>query len=123
MFTGETDYKSIEELRAEYGMENFKLAEVEKQKAVELLCEGDIHGLEYLRDIIKERTTDYFDRESMLDFANSVIKLNGMVSLGETFGGIHEDFYNEIYELYYNMKMKMLEVLGITDEDWEKYEC
>ena len=122
MFTGEKNYKPVEELREEYGMEDFKLSENEKKTAIELLCEGDYNGLEYLRGIVEDRIPDYPNRESMLDCVRSVISLNGMVVHGEMFGGIHEDFYNQIWELYYDMKMKMLEILGITSKDWDKYE-
>jgi len=117
------DWKTIEQLREEYGIEDFSLTEEERKKVVELSNEGDIHGLEYLRDIIKARTTDFHNKESLFDCVCDIIKLNGMVAYGEMFSGMCEDFYNELYDVYYKMKMKLFELCGITDKDWENWGC
>lgn len=109
------------DLVADYGLENFKLTEEEKDKFVKLLCEGDIWGLEYIRDIVKERAPHCDTLEDLHDFVETLIELNRMVVHGEMFGGVHEMYYNQIYDLYYDMKMTFCELVGITDELWEKY--
>lgn len=106
--------KTIEKLREDYGMEDFKLTEEEKHKAIELLDEGDIHGIRYLEKIVRERTYDCPTSERMIDLVRSVKSLNGMVSFGETFNGVHSELYDQIYDLYYEMKIIMLDILGIV---------
>lgn len=117
---GEFDTQPTD-LVADYGLEDFKLTEEEKDNFVRLMCEGDICGLEYLQKIVKERAPMLSTHEDLNDFVTFVIYLNTMVAHGEDFGGVCEMYYNEIYDLYYKMKMTLCELVGITDELWEKY--
>ena len=105
-----------------YGIENFSLTEEEKQKAVQLSCEGDIHGLEYIFDIVKKRTNDSWTHESLLDVVKSVMALNRMVAFYEDFSGVHCNYESQIENLYYEMKWTLFELVGISSEDFEKYE-
>lgn len=95
------------------------LTEEEKKKIVEQLESGDIGGLNMLKKYIYERAERHDMSIDLCDIVSSVIDLNGMVAYGETFDGIYCDHYEQIWELYYTMKMELLELCGITDEYWE----
>lgn len=94
------------------------LTEEEKHNIVEELQSSDICGLKTLESLIYARAERRDLDEDLIDLVTDVIKLNGMVAMGESFSGIYCDNHDQIWELYYTMKMALLELCGITDKYW-----
>ena len=67
------------------------------------------------------KTNIDYNGEDAQDIANSVISLNGMITLGEMFDGVHAKHYDLIEQLYFTMKWELFDAVGITEEDFKKY--
>lgn len=101
-------------------IEGIELTETEKINFFHSFNAGHFWGLKYLEGILNERAT-VFDSEDIHDVMNSVLALNGMVAMGETFTGVHSNHYDKIYDLYQDMLGDLFCLCGITDEDCDKW--
>lgn len=107
--------RNIEETKSNGGP---LLTEDEKRGIIKELNSSDICGLKTLESYIFARAERRDMQEDLCDLVQHVIALNGMVAMGESFEGIYCEYHDQIWELYYSMKMTLLELCGITDKYW-----
>lgn len=102
-------------------MENkITLTEKQAEEFVKLHTESDSTAYEYLLNIVENelKIKDIDNRETVYDLFHTVIELNRMVAMGETFNGVFAKHYEEIHELYMAMQN---ELQNCFTNDFEKY--
>lgn len=79
---------------------------------------GDISALAYLDSLIQNSKED----EELKELSSCVCFLNYMNDIIETRSWEHfQRFDNEIVDLYFAMKIELLDTVGITQQDWHDY--
>lgn len=104
-----------------------KLSEESKKRIIEAYI-GDLHWLGIIREeVAKYRNNelsksdleyDYEEFDKVVELISTLISMNDVVIDTETLGSL-EKYYDKAHELYAEMKVDLIEMLGISDM-WEE---